>query len=339
MSIVLTNNSTSVTHEILSNTVTLNPGSFTFSPVQDSKVLTADVNITTLGITGIWNFSATVTFSGTGWTSDPVAQPSLKIERWVKFSDYNAEILQPSTIVAEPGETVTVTFVVKNTGEENDRFVITMQESISPGWTSGVPPDFGLGDIRKDDVRLITVVVTVPESAQRSMTNTITLVFTSQSSSDQYQITAIGRVMVGDFFKGEAVFEGLGADAALDVIPGGSANFTVRVYNNGSVSSAFSLGSGFALNALNWTLELGATASTQFVTGVIASGGSEIVSVKVIAPPIQYPVVTSEHNTAYDLVGLWVSCQPLSGGLPTLDNASVKVSLIIVVDPGINTAP
>ena len=339
MSIILTSNATTTTHEILSNTVLLNPGSFTFSPVQDSKVLTADVNITSLGITGVWNFSATVTFSGTGWTSDPVAQPSLKIERWVKFSDYNAEVLQPSTIVAEPGETVTVTFVVKNTGEENDRFDIAMSESITPGWTSGVAPSFGANDLAKDAVRLISVEVNVPSSAQRSMTDTITLVFTSQSSPDNYQITAIGRVMVGDFFKGEAVFEGAGADAALPIIPGGSANFTVRVYNNGSVSSAFSLGSGFALNALNWTLEIGTLGSTQYITRVIPSGGSEIVQVKVIAPPIQSPIVTSEHNTAGDIVGLWVSCQPLSGGLPALDNASVKVSPTIVVDPGINTDP
>ena len=301
MSIILTSNSTSTTHEILSNTVLLDPGSFTFSPVQDSKVLAADVNITSLGITGVWNFSATVTFSGTGWTSDPVAQPSLKTERWVKFSDYNAEVLQPSTIVAEPGETVTVTFVVKNTGEENDRFAISMSESITPGWTSGVPPSFGSSDLAKDAVRLISVEVNVPSSAQRSMTDTITLVFTSQSSPDNYQITAIGRVMVGDFFKGEASFEGAGADAALPIIPGGSANFTVRVYNNGSVSSAFSLGSGFALNALNWTLEIGTLGSTQYITRVIPSGGSEIVQVKVIAPPIQSPIVTSEHNTAGDI--------------------------------------
>tara|TARA_Y100000766_G_scaffold278148_2_gene284531 strand:- start:27 stop:5114 length:5088 start_codon:yes stop_codon:yes gene_type:complete len=339
LTVTLTHNATATIHEIDSNTVLLEPGSFTFTPVQESKVLSAELDIPSLGITGVWNISITVTFSGTGWTSDPVAQPSLKIEEWVKFSDFNAEILQPSTIVAEPGETVTVTFVVKNTGAANDRFNIAMSESISPAWTSGVAPSFGPNDLAPGAIRLVSVDVNIPSSAQRSMTDTLTLTFTSQASTDMYTITAVGRVMVGDFFKGEAVFEGAGASAALPIIPGGSANFTVRVYNNGSVSSAFTLNSGFGVNALNWTMEVGTLGSTQYTTRVIPSGGTEIVQVKVIAPPIQSPIVTSEHNTADDLVGLWVTCQPLSGGLPSIDNASVKVSPTIVVDPGINTQP
>ncbi len=343
LSIILSNNATSVTHQILSNTVLLAPGSFTFSPVQESKILTADINIPSLGINGTWNFSATVTFSGTGWTSDPAAQPSLKVEEWVKFSDYNAEVLQPSIIVAEPGETVTVTFVVKNTGAANDRFNIAMSESISPGWTSGAAPLFGSTDLAPGGVKLITVEVNIPASAQRSMTDTITLIFTSQASSDQYTITAIGRVMVGDFFSGDALFEGDASDPGADdpkpIVPGASANFSLRVRNRGSVGSAFVIASGFAVNALNWTLEVGTEKASQITTNVIPPGSYEMVPVKVISPPIQSPIVTSERNTAGDLVGLWVSCQPLSGGTLSLDEATVKVTPTIVVDPGINTEP
>ena len=145
------------------------------------------------------------------------------------------------------------------------------------------------------------------------MTDTITLTFTSQASTDNFQIVAVGRVMVGDFFSGEAKFEG-DADVAQSIVPGGFVDFNVRVSNLGSVDSAFSLGSGFAVNALNWSLEVGTTGSGQFTTGVIPAGSSGLVQVKVISPPIQSPIVTSERNTAGDLVGIWLSCQPLSGG-------------------------
>lgn len=344
MTIILTDNSTvPVQHFINSSEVLLAPGSFTFSPIQESKVLTAPIDVPSLGLTGEWNLSATVWFNGSGWTSDPATQPSLKIEEWVKFSDYNAEVIVPSTIVAEPGETVSVTFVVKNTGQQNDRFSIAMSESISPAWTSGVAPSFGANDLAPNAVRLVSVEVNIPASAQRSMTDTITLTFTSQASTDNYQIEAVGRVMVGDFFSGEAKFEGdasdPGADTAQPIVPGGFVDFNVRVSNLGSVDSAFVLGSGFTVNALNWSLEVGTVGSSQYTTRVIPAASSEIVQIKVISPPIQSPIVTSERNTAGDLVGLWVSCQPLSGGSLTLDEATVKVTSTIVVDPGINTEP
>lgn len=342
MTVTLTQNGTAP-RVIDSNALNLEPGSFTFTPVQDSGVLTASIDVPALGITGVYNLSITVKFWGAGWQSDPATQPSLKIEGWVKFTDYNSEVIAPSTIVGEPGDTVSMTFVVKNTGIKNDRFNIGMVETISPAWTSGVAPDFGANDLAPGAVRLVTVEVSIPASAQRSMTDTITLTFTSQASTDNFQIVAVGRVMVGDFFSGEAKFEGdasdPGADDAQSIVPGGFVDFNVRVSNLGSVDSAFLLGSGFAVNALNWSLEVGTEGSGQHTTRVISAGSSEIVQVKVISPPIQSPIVTSERNTAGDLVGIWLSCQPLSGGSLTLDDATVKVTSTIVVDPGINTEP
>ncbi len=343
--ITLSNNLTAVTHTIQSNSVLLAPGTLTFSPAQETKNLSASLDVPTLGLSGVWKLESVVTFYGTGWQSNSpvIDQPSLINESWVKFTNYNAVIIQPSTIIGEPGQTVTMTFVVKNTGVENDRFNIAMSESISPAWTNGVDPGFGPNDLAPNAVRLVQVFVNIPSSAQRSMTDTITLTFTSVASDDQYQMQVTGRVMVGDFFKGEAVFEGdpssdPGADTPEPIIPGGSANFTVRVYNNGSVPSAFVVSSGYAVNALNWSLQVGTEGNTH-TTRVIPPMTSDIVTVKAISPPIQSPIVTSERNTAGDLVGIWVTCQPLSGGTPSIDNASVQVSATIVVDPGINTVP
>ena len=331
MTIELRDNSTPTptVHTFTSGTELLQPGTFTLSPIQESKILSVALDATTL--TGVWNFSASILFSGTSWSETVVVS-----ETWVKLSDYNAIVLSPTTQIAEPGESTVLTFIVQNTGVVDDLFSITMGETASPGWTSGVAPSFG-ATLPSGAVRLITVPVDVPSSASRSMTNTITLTFTSVNSADNYQISGLGRVMVGDFFNGSAEF--LNAETSKPILPGGTANFTVQVNNTGSVASAFDLQSGLSVNALNWTIELGTNNSNLFTTRVIPSGGSELVAVTLTAPPIQNPIVTGEYNSADDVIGIWVQSQPIGGGIPTTDNASVKVSPIIVVDPGINTDP
>jgi len=330
MTITLRDNSTTpIVHSFTSNTEILQPGTFTLTPIQESKILSAALDSTTL--TGVWNFSATVLYSGTSWSETVTVS-----ETWVKFSDYNAIVLSPSTQIAEPGESTVLTFIVQNTGVVDDLFSISMGESVVPGWTSGVAPSFG-STLPAGSVRLITVPVDVPSNAARSMTNTITLTFTSILSADNYQIDGVGRVMVGDFFNGTAEF--LNAEVAKPILPGASANFTVQVNNTGSVASAFSLHTGLSVNALNWTIEVGTNNSDEYSTRVIPFGGSELVAITITAPPIQNPIVTGEYNSADDVIGIWIQCQPIDGGVPSTDNASVKISPIIVVDPGINTEP
>ena len=106
MQITLTKNGSTPIVLDKSNELNLEPGSFTFTPVQDSGVLTSPIDVPTRGITGVYNISIIVTFEGAGWQSDPANQPSLKIEGWVKFTDYNSEVIAPSTIIGEPGDTV-----------------------------------------------------------------------------------------------------------------------------------------------------------------------------------------------------------------------------------------
>ena len=331
MTIVLEENSTSATKQTLvSSTVTLQPGSYppTSLTMQDSGILS--IGLDAIALTGVWSLSATVTFSGTAWSETVVVN-----ESWVKFSDYNAEILEPSTLIAEPGESTVLTFIVKNTGDKSDLFTIAMTETASPAWTAGIPPVFG-ATLAPGQIRLVIVNVDVPANASRSETNKITLTFTSsQGATDSpptnYQLVAVGRVMVGDFFDGIVT---LTQSSVGDIAPGSSATFSAVVENTGSVATSFSLMTGLSVNALNWTVEVNPP-----TTGVIASGDTDSAVVTVTAPRIQNPIVMSEHNMAFDQLNVWIQSQPIGGGIPYIDEAPLRVSAIISVDPGLSTEP
>ncbi len=327
MTIVLRDNLTpATTQTLLSNTLTLEPGSYPASAltVQDSGVLS--ISLDASGLTGVWNLSATVTFSGTAWSE--VAPVN---ETWVKFSDYNAVVLEPSTLIAEPGESTLLTFIVRNDGVSTDLFTISMTETATPAWTTGFAPDFG-PTLSPDSVRLVTVEVNVPADAERSDTNKITLTFTSVNSPTNYQIVASGRVMVGDFFNGSVTLN-QGA-TPKPIIPGQSATFSAVVENTGSVATAFSLSTGLSVNALNWSVEVNPS-----ITPVIASGSSSIVQVFIVSPVMQNPIVLSEHNMAFEQIDVWVQSQPIGGGIPYIDEAPLRVSPSITVDSGLSTEP
>ena len=326
------------TFTFTSNTLTLQPGSYPRSPLtlQETGILTVPLDASILvPIAAIWDFTATIDFSGTAWTDTVTVNDSS-----AKFSDFHGVVLEPSTLIGEPGESVLLTFIVQNTGVEEDDFTITMSESKNPtptpstawqAWTTGIAPSFG-SSLNPNQVRVVYVQVDIPANASRSDTNSITLTFTSLRSPDAYVMVVIGRVMVGDFFNGSVVLT-QGA-LAKPIIPGESASFIGTVTNTGSVATSFTLTAGLSVNALNWTVNLNTP-----TTPVIPRNGSHQVLVTITAPPIQNPIVTSEHNMANDMLSVWIQSQPIGGGIPVIDSAPVKVSASIVVDPGLSTDP
>ena len=160
------------------------PGSHPVSSatLQESGVLSASVDAQAL--TGVWNISASVKFDGTSWTETIVFR-----ESWVKFSDYNAIVIEPATLVVEPGDATAITFVVKNTGSATDLFTISVTQN--KPWADVNSASFG-ATLPAGSIRLITLDVNVPANAVRSETDKITITFTSVNSPDNYQISGVG---------------------------------------------------------------------------------------------------------------------------------------------------
>ncbi|MDA8727486.1 hypothetical protein N9O16_05340 [Candidatus Poseidoniaceae archaeon] len=325
MTIVLRDNSTPANViTVPSNTVLLQPGSYPASSatLQESGVLSADVDAQAL--TGVWNISASVKFDGTSWTETVIVR-----ESWVKFSDYNAIVIEPATLVVEPGDATALTFVVKNTGSVTDLFTISVTQN--KPWADINSASFG-ATLPAGSIRLITLDINVPANAVRSETDKITMTFTSVNSPDNYQISGVGRVMVGDFFKGEVT---LIEDATTKTInPGGQAQYIAQIENTGSVTTTYTLTTGLSVSTLNWTWEV-----SPSITPPVASGATTQVVVTLTAPAIQNPIVTSEYNMAGDQLDVWIQCQPIGGGVPSQDTAPIEVSPVIVVDPGLNSEP
>lgn len=325
MTIQLRDNSTPATVlTFVSNTVLLQPGSYPPSPgtIQESGVLSASVDSTTL--TGVWNISATVKFDGTAWDETVTVQ-----ESWIKFSDYNAIVIEPATLVVEPGDSTAITFVVKNTGVKTDLFTISVSQN--KPWADETSASFG-ATLPAGSVRLITLDVNVPSSAVRSETDKIIMTFTSVNSPDNYQISGVGRVMVGDFFQGSVNI--IEPATTKKISPGGTEQFIAVVENTGSITTTFSLATGLSVSTLNWTWDV-----SPSTTPPVPSGQTTQVTITLTAPAIQNPIVTSEYNMFGDKLDVWIQCQPLGGGIPSQDTAPIEVSPVIVVDPGLNPIP
>jgi len=325
MTITLRDNSTPATVlNFASNTVLLQPGSYPPSAgtIQESGVLSANVDSTTL--TGVWNISASVKFDGTAWDETVVVK-----ESWIKFSDYNAIVIEPATLVVEPGDSTAITFVVKNTGIKSDLFTISVTQN--KPWADETSASFG-ATLPAGSVRLVTLDVDVPTTAVRSETDKIVITFTSVDSPDKYEISGVGRVMVGDFFQGTVDL--VEPATTKKISPGGTAQFIAVVENTGSVTTTYSLDTGLSVSTLNWTWEVAPS-----ITPPVSSGQTTQVTVTLTAPAIQNPIVTSEYNMAGDALDVWIQCQPLGGGVPSQDTAPIEVSPVIVVDPGLNPVP
>ena len=269
-------------------------------------------------------FRQTVKFDGTAWDETVTVQ-----ESWIKFSDYNAIVIEPATLVVEPGDSTAITFVVKNTGVKTDLFTISVSQN--KPWADETSASFG-ATLPAGSVRLITLDVNVPSSAVRSETDKIIMTFTSVNSPDNYQISGVGRVMVGDFFQGSVNI--IEPATTKKISPGGTEQFIAVVENTGSITTTFSLATGLSVSALNWTWDV-----SPSTTPPVPSGQTTQVTITLTAPAIQNPIVTSEYNMFGDKLDVWIQCQPLGGGIPSQDTAPIEVSPVIVVDPGLNPIP
>ena len=340
MTIILTNPSDpSISNSYFSGIKQIEPGSYPDSPqtVQGSASLTVSLDAVALG--GVWNFSAFVTFTGTSWSEDVPVKDAQGYDYvgWVNFSNYNSEIIPPSQTYAQPGQSAVMTFILKNTGNNTDKFQVAYTESEATPWVTGidplndnVPPHPNLGSIV-----LVRVYLDIPDTATRSTVNKITLTFTSDAGSSDtpptnYLKISEGLIIVDDWHDGTIAITDKVVGGKV-ITPGASVNFTASIQNTGTVPTSFALSTGLSNNAINWTTDL-----STYTTPFIAPLAFHDVKMTISAPRIQDPLVTAEHNTAYDQVDVWIQSRPVGGGAPVTDQATMVIAAIIAVDPGLS---
>ena len=274
---------------------------------------------------GTYNVVGTLTASGPGWT-DSVEF----LSQTVRFSAYDFEIVAPHTLSVEPGQTATLTYLLRNVGQNSDDYMVS-QSNVS-GWVSSTTPTSGTSTatISPNITASILVDVSIPANALRNQSETVTLTVTSNGGTFAKVITTT--VLTGPSYEAGVSMAPTNPPTKL-LMPGASGSIQVVIQNNGNVPSSFSLATGISTNPLNWDVSL-----SSATTGTLAVGENVTVTVTMTPPIIKNPLVPAEYNRAGDAMSVWVQAQPLNGGIPAVAAQSLSIGSVIVVDPGLPTS-
>ena len=262
---------------------------------------------------GSWTMVSRVTFNGTSWTNQLVADVST-----VTFSNYIVDLSTPNDRSIEPGATTNVLYVVTNLGDADD---LVIQLGSDLGWHDNSQDGSSI-HVAAGGSRNLFVPVTVPTNAVKPTVENVYLNLSSANGS--YTARSVGHVMVGDQYQATTTPD----QPKYFVVPGTQNTSMFSLLNSGNVPSAFHVDAGLSSSAENWIIE-----STVTTTGVLAAGENVSIPILVTPAPISSPLNPAERNANGDVLNLWVSATPVDGGVPTLGQVELEVRPVIAVDP------
>ena len=280
---------------------------------------TVDITFDASAMAGEWDVVGTVFVQGYAWTT------SIQFLSYrVIFSDYNFSLTPAHDRSIEPGQTSTLTFLIKNTGIASDDFSVS-QSNVS-GWVTSMTPSSQTATISPGITTSVFIQVSVPPSALRTDSEIITLTVQSNGGVMTKIVSTI--VLAGESYSSHV---GMDSDVK-SLIPGQSTTIQVNVSNSGNAPTSFILNAGISTNPINWNLEMSSP-----TTGTLLPGEYVNISLAVTPPVIKNPLVAAEYNRAGDAMSVWVQASSVNGGVPHLNATPVTILPVIVVDPGLPT--
>ena len=318
MDVVLTPLAGGPAQSLTSNVIpSLEPGSL--KDPAESELLLVSVDATSLS--GGWNITMTVTFTGPSWTDVlPVAAFD------VIFSDYAAMFDPvPQDRTLQPGTSKLLTFGITNTGQQLDNWNIATHSL--QGWSDTSSWGLNTGPIAAGNALEFVANVEVPITAARGTTEVLTVTFTSQGSSPQYALQAVVSITAGELYLAAVDLD----NTSVSVVPGLPTDIGLNITNDGNIATNFQLTAGFSPSPLGWSAEISVPQ-----TGYLDPG--ETTRIKAIVTPahISSPLDPAERNQEGDLVELWVGASAING-IPVTDQQELTVAPVIVVDPGLES--
>lgn len=280
---------------------------------------TVTMSFDATSLTGEWDVVGTVFTEGFDWTEDIQF-----LSQRVVFSNYDFSLTAAHDRSVEPGQSSTLTFILKNTGIADDFY--DLSQSNVAGWVSSMTPSTQTGTISAGVTTSVFIQVAVPADALRTESEIVTL--SVQSNGGSFTKVVSTTVLASELYEGRVEMD---ADSK-QLTPGQSTTLQVKVENTGNAPSAFVMNAGISTNPDNWELDLSSTS-----TGTLAPGDSVNVSLSVTPPVIKNPLVPSEYNRAGDAMSVWVQASSVNGGVPSLNATPVTIRPVIVVDPGLPT--
>ncbi|MEE2747330.1 MAG: hypothetical protein VX473_02550 [Candidatus Thermoplasmatota archaeon] len=289
----------------------LSAGSVAYPPsVELSSFI---INATTLA--GDYTLSGDVYFNSTS----PVFSDMISITtRTISFSPYRSTLIASSDRAVEPGDSTTLTFMVQNIGDAPDRYNITVTDFLGWADTSGIPTQTGI--VNASSSTVITIPVTVPLGADRSLSDVITVEI--ESEGGEYFLSDFTTVMAGDLLLGELSH----STWLVPIIPGTEQTIQYTLHNNGTSPSIFNLDAGFSQTAPGWAVDIQPT-STPYMT----VGDTLIINVIVQPPALSEPFDPTTKLAEGNQLSLWTSVTPEEGG-PNVQQTTLEVQPSIMVE-------
>ncbi|MGC9396149.1 MAG: M14 family zinc carboxypeptidase [Anaerolineae bacterium] len=203
--------------------------------------------------------------SSSGWPNNVYGYGRLDIKAAVDaVLDYGVALVPAgATQHGAPGQAVSTTFHITNTGTAVDSFTITLAGA---HWETVAPEQ--LGPLSPDATALLPVTVTIPADAPCEASDSVTVTVTSAGDPTQ-RVQATLRT-TADAVYAVAV---RAAESGLGAMPGASVGTTVWVTNTGNCTDTFAVDS-----VAVWPV------SVPDTTGVLATGVGGSLPVTVTVP-------------------------------------------------------
>ena len=317
MDVVLTPLGGGASQTLTSNTIAVLAAGSLHQP-SASDVLLVSVDAT--GLSGGWNVTMTVEFTGPSWTD--VTQVAAFD---VVFSDYAAVLDAPDDRTLQPGTSKVLTFELDNNGQQLDSWNIATHTLL--GWTDTSSFPVNSGPVAPGNALEFVATVDVPVTASRGDTEVLTVTFTSQGSSPQYTLQAVVLITAGELYLAEVDLD----NTSVSVVPGSPTDIALNITNQGNVNTNFQLTAGFSPAPLGWDAEISVPQ-----TGYIAPGETSRIKVTVTPAHISSPLNPAELNKEGDVLDIWIGASAVNG-IPVTDQLELTVAPVIVVDPGLQT--
>lgn len=330
MKITLTN-STGFTLTQWSNTQTLLSGSLFMAA--GSKSLSSSYDSTTF--TGNWTLNARVYFNGTSSSQfidmENGDQTTLIL---LRFSNYSATLTSLGDRSIEPGQTGTLTYQIKNTGDlDSFKFISILSNPVNRNWADQSLANTTTSTVSKGATISFAIEVSVPAGENRTNASMITI--TLKATSGEYFLITMVVAQAGESYTASIEM----SSTVEKLLPGGNST-TIRfnVTNTGNVGGSFNFDCGLSVAAKNWELTIGAAPpkACSDVDGVyINHSDTATLALNIRVPPIQNPLDAGEFNLAGQALLVWIQVQAAGGGLPIQASQPIEVLPTIVVDPGL----
>ncbi|MCH1540655.1 MAG: hypothetical protein L7S56_04370 [Candidatus Poseidonia sp.] len=305
--------------EILSGTIpVVNPGSLAAGGAT-AETITLDFDAS--AYTGNFEVTGTLVTNGVAWTKNTVFLDAQSM----RFSDYHATLTPAQDRSTEPGQTTTLTYLIKNEGLLNDGYDVAASSLNT--WADLSADTSTTATISPGATTAVLVPVTVPADAAMTDSETVTITLTStEDPSASY--TASTTVLAGESYEVVVTMPAV----SQQLIPGQPTDINVNIENTGNAPAPFMLTSGLTSTPDNWDLSL----STP-TTPIMMPGVSRDIVLTVTPPTIKFPRATNENTQAGSSMGVWVQAQSVYGGMPGIDSTPIEIRPVIAVDPGLPT--